>query len=366
MLKNFFLTCSGVDKNLVENCSNGEQNKYVGIGATVFFTAIMATIAGSYALFTVFDNLYAAIFFGLVWGLLIFNLDRFIVSTIKKSDSKLKELLQASPRILLAVIIAIVISKPLELKLFEKEINQVLLTEKNQMTLDNKTQIAQQFTPEIRKINLEIEDLKAEITSKETKTNALYETYITEAEGTKGTKKLGKGPVYKEKREKHDAFLAELNQLRKDNHAKITAKETAIASLVENQKNSEAKTQPIISNFDGLMARVNALGELPWKTSFFIFLLFLAIETSPIFAKLISPKGEYDFKLENQESAIKTWVRQQVLQREQMLQADIVVDNKVYKDISEEEELYTYKQKIARDLMKLQADAFYKKQQKML
>ncbi len=53
MLKNFFLTCSGVDKTIIENCSNGEQNKYAGIGATVFFTAVMATIAGSYALYTV-------------------------------------------------------------------------------------------------------------------------------------------------------------------------------------------------------------------------------------------------------------------------------------------------------------------------
>ena len=236
MLKKFFITCSGVDKTIVNNCSDGEQNKYVGIGATVFFTAVMATIAGSYALFTVFDNLYAAIFFGSIWGLLIFNLDRFIVSTIKKRDSKWKEFLQASPRILLAVIIAIVISKPLELKLFEKEINQVLLTEKNQMTLDNKTQIAAQFTPEITKINSEIEALKTAILVKETSTNALYETYIAEAEGRKGTKLLGKGPVYKEKREKHDAALTELNQLKKDNAEKINTKELAILDLKNNQK----------------------------------------------------------------------------------------------------------------------------------
>jgi hypothetical protein len=326
----------------------------------------MATIAGSYALFTVFDNVYAAIFFGTIWGLLIFNLDRFIVSTIKKTDSKWKEFLQASPRILLAVIIAIVISKPLELKLFEKEINQVLLTEKNQMTLDNKTQIAAQFMPEIAKINSEIDDLKNEITTKETATNALYETYIAEAEGRKGTKLLGKGPVYKEKREKHDAALVELNQLKKINSEKIKNNENKIAVLLKNQKNSETKTQPIITNFDGLMARVNALGKLPWLPSLFIFLLFLAIETSPIFAKLISPKGEYDFKLEDNETAIKTWVQQQVQQREEMLKADILINKKVYKDIAEEEELYTYKQKMARDLMKLQADSFYKKQQKML
>lgn len=366
MLKKFFLTCSGVDKNLIENCSDGEQNKYVGIGATVFFTAVMATIAGSYALFTVFDHLYAAIFFGVIWGLLIFNLDRFIVSTIKKSNSKWKEILQASPRILLAIIIAIVISKPLELKLFEKEINQVLLTEKNQMTLDNKRQIAQQFIPEMAQINTEITALKNEITQKETETNALYETYIAEAEGRKGTKILGKGPVYKEKRAKHDAALAELNQLKKDNAEKIQQKELAIADLQKNQKLSEAKTQPIIANFDGLMARINALSKLPWLPSFFIFLLFLAIETSPIFAKLMAPKGEYDFKLEDEDTAVKTWVKQQVQQREKMLQTDIVVSKKVYDDIAEEEELYTYKQKITRDLMKLQADSFYQKQQKML
>jgi len=118
MLKRFFILCSGVDKDIVQNCSDGEQNKYAGIGATVFFTAVMAFLAGSYALYTVFDDYYVAVFFGLIWGSLIFNLDRFIVSTIKKRDSFMDEFIQATPRIALAVIIAIVISKPLEIKMF--------------------------------------------------------------------------------------------------------------------------------------------------------------------------------------------------------------------------------------------------------
>jgi ABC-type amino acid transport system permease subunit len=138
MLKRFFILCSGVDSDIVNSCSNGEQNKYAGIGATVFFTAIMAFIAGSYALFTVFDNIYTAVFFGLIWGLLIFNLDRFIVSTIKKRDNFLDEFIQATPRIVLAIIIAIVISKPLEIKIFQKEINTVILKEKNEMAMNNK------------------------------------------------------------------------------------------------------------------------------------------------------------------------------------------------------------------------------------
>ncbi|TCP23604.1 uncharacterized protein DUF4407 [Tenacibaculum skagerrakense] len=366
MIKQFFLICSGVDQDLIKDCSNGEQNKYAGIGATVFFTALMAAIAGSYALYTVFDNVYTAIFFGLIWGLLIFNLDRFIVSTIKKREKKSQEFIQVLPRLLLAMIIAVVISKPLELKIFEKEINQVLLTKKNQMTLDNKTQIAQQFTPEIQNLQSEINGLKEEITQKETETNNLYETYIAEAEGREGTKKIGKGPVYKEKRQKHDASLKELSELKQLNSEKITTKENAIAALIQQQKDTETNTQPIISNFDGLMARIEALNQLPWLPSFFIFLLFLAIETAPIFTKLISHKGEYDYKQENQESQVKSWIQQQVDQRNKIASTDIDLNTKIYEDLKSEEELYAYKQKIATDLMKLQADTFFQNQKNIL
>lgn len=366
MLKQFFWMCSGADTDILSNSSKAEQTKFAGIGGTVFFTAVMATIAASYALYTVFDNAYSSIFFGLIWGLLIFNLDRFIVSTIKKSDNKWNEIWQATPRIILAIIIAVVIAKPLELKIFEKEINQVLLEQKNELTLANKEQIANQYTPEITTIQNEISTLKSEIDTKEAESNALYETYIAEAEGRKGTEIIGKGPVYKEKRQKHDATLQELQQLKEANKSKIETKEGQIASLITNQKTQEATTQPIIDGFDGLMARINALDSLPWLPSFFIFLLFLAIETSPIFAKVLSPKGEYDFKLEDTENAVKTWVAQKVNQREKMLQTDIILNEKVYSDISEEDELYEYKRKMARELMQQQADAFHKGQQKII
>ncbi len=366
MLQRFFIFCSGADTDILEECSSGENTKYAGIGATVFFTAVMATIAASFALYTVFDNLFTAIFFGIIWGMLIFNLDRFIVSTLKKRDNFFDELVQASPRILLAVIIAIVIAKPLEIKIFEKEINQVLLEEKNTMTLENRDQLALQFTPAIEGLTTEIETLKTEITNKETEVNALYDTYISEAEGTAGTEILGKGPVYKEKREKHDAELAALQDLRAGNNAKITANEAQIAQLATDYNTEVAETQPVIDGFDGLMARINALEKLPWLPSFFIFLLFLAIETSPIFAKLLSPKGAYDLKLAEQEGAVTSWVSQQKTQRDVLVTTDRDLNNRVYADIAEEQELYDYKRKKARELMQMQADAFYKKQKSIL
>ncbi len=366
MLKQFFILCSGADTDILNKCSIGEQNKYAGIGATVFFTAVMATIATSYALFTVFDNLYASLFFGLIWGLLIFNLDRYIVSTIKKRDNILDEILQATPRILLALIIAVVISKPLELKIFEKEINQVLLEQKNDLTLANQNQIAKQFNPKIAELENEILGLNAQIDLKEAEVNGLYNTYILEAEGTAGSKRLGKGPVYKEKRDKHDASLAELQQLKSDNKTKIEAIETQIAMLQEDYTTNITKTQPVIDNFDGLMARITALGELPWLPSFFIFLLFLAIETSPIIAKLLAPKGEFDYRLQDQETTIKTWTMQKVAERKLLLKTDNDINNKVYTEIADEEEVMNYKRKQARILMQNQADAFLKQQKGIL
>ncbi|MEN8788811.1 MAG: DUF4407 domain-containing protein [Flavobacteriaceae bacterium] len=366
MIRSFFLLCSGADTDILETCSSGEKNKYAGIGATVFFTAVMAFIAASYALFTVFDNVYAAVIFGLLWGLLIFNLDRFIVSTIKKRNSVKSEILQATPRIILAVIIAVVISKPLELKIFEKEINQVLLEQKNDLTLANKQQIAQQYNPLAEQLNGEIEALKTEIDLKEAETNELYETYIAEAEGRKGTLLVGKGPVYNEKREKHDAYLAELVELKETNKQKILDIENQIATLNSEYANDVQNSQPIIDGFDGLMARINALGELPWFPSFFIFLLFLAIETSPIFAKLVAPKGAYDLKLEEEESIIATWVEQKVTQRAEILATDSTLNEKIYAEIAEEEAVYAYKKQKAEELLRLQADSFHELQVKNL
>ena len=245
MLKQFFIICSGSDTDILEQCSKGEQNKYAGIGATVFFTALMAFIAGSYALYTVFDNYFAAISFGFIWGLLIFNLDRYIVSTIKKTGNVIDELIQASPRLILAIIIAVVISKPLELKIFEKEINQILLEQKNELTLANKNQIAEQFTPNIASLENQITDLENDITNKETEVNALYDTYIAEAEGTAGTKLLGKGPVYKEKRDKHDALLIELQQLKIENKEKILGIENQITQLKGDYDTQVVTSQPM-------------------------------------------------------------------------------------------------------------------------
>ena len=78
-MKRFFWWCSGADITILRTwaCST-EHNTYAGIGATIFLTAVLASLSGGYALWTVFQSSPYAITFGLLWGILIFNLDRSI------------------------------------------------------------------------------------------------------------------------------------------------------------------------------------------------------------------------------------------------------------------------------------------------
>lgn len=124
-LNEFLWICAGVNRKVLRQCPT-DYAKYAGIGGTILFTALMAMLSGGYALFTVFDNQETAIAFGIFWGLLIFNLDRFIVNTMY-SDGKVtiswREFYCGLPRIIMAVFLGIVISTPLELKIFEDAID---------------------------------------------------------------------------------------------------------------------------------------------------------------------------------------------------------------------------------------------------
>lgn len=354
--------CSGADPDLLQKSPKSEQINHAGVGGTVFFTAVMAFLAAAYALYTVFDLMWMSIAIALVWALLIFNLDRFIVSTIRKQDNKWKELWQASPRIALAVIIAVVISKPMELRIFEKEIEQVLLEEKNTLTLKNKEQVAQQFSVEINRLTKENEDLEAAVVNKEKEVNTLYGTYIAEAEGTGGTLKIGKGPVYKEKREKHDLEMSALQKLREENQKRISENTTELADLRARQKTLEAEARPVINNYDGLMARISALDKLLWLPRFFIFLLFVAVETAPVIAKLLSPKGIYAMQQDDEENAMQTWIMQKKQQRIELLKTDSQLNQQVYQELSTEEEIRGYKKQKARELLRWQSEAFFQDQ----
>ena len=119
---NFLWWCAGVHQKLLKEFPS-EHTKYSGLGGVLLATLVLAALSAGYAIYSVFGNWLWTIGFAIVWGLIIFNFDRFLVSTMRKYGvTRQKQLWMAVPRILLAVLIGVTIARPLELKIFEKEI----------------------------------------------------------------------------------------------------------------------------------------------------------------------------------------------------------------------------------------------------
>lgn len=135
-LMRFFWKSAGGDRYLLEKSTYSDQVKYMSLGGIIVATGIMAALAGGYAFYTIFEPRGSAInhenvswvttvlsiIFGGFWGLMIFNLDRFIVSSTGVGDGTeaitWNELKGAIPRLLLGSIIALTISKPVEIRMF--------------------------------------------------------------------------------------------------------------------------------------------------------------------------------------------------------------------------------------------------------
>ena len=296
-IMSFFLFASGADQTILEKCTS-EKSKYVSIGATIFFTGLFAALAAAYALFTVFDSIIIASMLGMVWGLMIFNLDRYIVSSMRKDTKFYKELIMASPRIILAIGISLVIAKPLELKIFEKEIESELVIMEQQAFAKQEAEVKNRFEPTIHQLKLEIENLKSEIYQKTAQRDTLLLLAQQEADGTGGSKRRNLGPIYKVKKLDADRADGELQQLIQLNTSKINATEKQIA--IQDSLLFTALTDLAKKELNGPAARLEALNRITtqsfsiWWANLFIILLFIIVETAPILVKLISKSGPYD------------------------------------------------------------------------
>jgi hypothetical protein len=319
-ITDFFWFCSGAHIDTLKKYPT-EHNKYVGIGATIFFTALFASLSGGYAMYFVFSGtsaaVFFAIFFGLIWGLAIFNMDRYIVASIKKTGSSNQQMAQALPRILLAIMIGIVISRPLELKIFDKEIRQKLKTSylNGQRSKIDTLNIAfnNKYSLELAKF----QELKKEKDSLEKDINRSRFVLNQEVFGDKTNQTSGVtgfGTYAKQKQAIIDQKDQRLGLVRKeiDQIDLIINRRKDMEGLNSTRLFNEVQLDSL-ANVAGFADRNYALGQLSFNPDgsrdldtylaiTFISFLFILLECLPVFVKLMSDRGPYDVALQNLES----------------------------------------------------------------
>lgn len=390
-VKSFFWFCSGVNIPLLKKCPN-EFNRYANIGATIFFTSLLAWISMSYALNSVFQSLFPAILFGFIWALMIFVLDRTIVSSMQKpaQDTSWREFefwresLFALIRFFVAIIISMVIMKPLEIKIFEERLASEIknmadeqtkldslgserkfgigtLSKEIDQARDDKqkaeenlgkeppTETYKSLKSDLATANQQLNIIKNRNNPKIAQNNQgianakrIY-TELVEINGKMQYRITQQGNlIIADYRSSNSPLQAEINtqsgifngissamskerkeyqtQIQKniDNlDTRITKKETErdTSKVKAGVQAIEDKQIREISFKGTLITQIQALGRLTANNStlnwvsWFIMLIFIAIETAPILAKLIAKRGDYDEILDLEKH--KVWVRYQ-------------------------------------------------------
>jgi hypothetical protein len=293
------------------------------LGALIFFTAGFAALSGGYAAYTAFRDPAAATALGVLWGLFIFTIDRLIVSGIRTPHHEpgdtgavlvgkaLRGLLQASPRIVLAVFLSIVIATPLELKLFDSEI-QLSIAQDTQMRAIEAEQLANEEFPDIEDLRTRNTVLLQLLQAKEERRDTLRDQAFAEAEGLGGTRMRGKGPIYADRRAEFERYQQELEDFRRHVNTQLAANTATITSLEAQKQQRLAGVKTVVEHAPGLLARLNTLHQLVRDQEnralggaiLWIFFVFLAVETTPVLTKVLSGYGPYDKLLERMETEV--------------------------------------------------------------
>lgn len=329
----FLWWCAGADAEILKYSSYSDHVKYVGIGGVVLATGFMAALSMGFAMHTIFRNWPVTISIAIAWGLIVFNLDRFIVSSTGKGDGEysisVKELLNALPRLLMAVLLGLTISAPLETQIFSKEIDREWNEAKDKMVRKSKQDVDQ-------KIFNEKEDLSKMLNKKTDEISKQEALVATNKERVDRERKSGTGPQWQKSNKELDIEIGNLERMRselktlQDKEIKLASKRDSLEKIEQSkidtltsgfldqimmleQLSSEGKyvvkmdpvtRKPAILK-DGKPDKETIYGSAAWPI-WLVRILFMIIEIAPVILKLMLIKGPSDYMSENVNQILET------------------------------------------------------------
>ena len=356
-INEFLWSCAGVNKVVLRQCPS-DYSKYAGIGGMILFTAIMAAISGGYALYFVFNSYEIAGLFGFFWGLLIFNLDRFIVNTMY-SDGKhtisWAEIRSGLPRIIMAIFLGLVISTPLEMKIFSDQIDSQLLQD-NGKRIEQAKLAHKSLYDELDKYELQKHNIQVEGDSIQRTIDQAEKDLKDEIEGVSLNGKPGPGPVYSGKARYIGQLKSSLARWEALKRPDLVRLDKEIARVKEEIRRIEDQIDKDATQ-NGFAVRYEAFENVTsWHdhpalalVALMITLLFVIIETAPTFLKMMMEDGPYDDVLRAEKhrvnvlsqkrisdvnDEVNTCVKISTMKNQKRLEAEILANEDVLKRIA--------------------------------
>jgi uncharacterized protein DUF4407 len=357
------LTVAGANRDVLRDAPK-ERTKQVAMGAVLLSTAAIAAASASYA-FHLALHLPApiAILGGVVWGLIILNLDRWLVVSSPRLTTKLGTLAMALPRVLLAILIGAVISTPLTLAIFSAEIGtevKVMAAEEEdafnkQLAADSRYQQLPALKQQILDIQADLADgvtdadvindaavvdLQGRLDDVTARYNAAVKAVLEETDGSGGTGVPGVAAAALEKMAERDRLAGERDELHSqlsdlkvqveeqlkaaelkksaDQQVQLAGLQAEVAGTQAAKKVEIAAHEESVGQGDGILARLTALGRLQHGDStlawahWLLFAFMTALECLPIIFKTmlaLAPPSLYERLVALEEERAETRVR---------------------------------------------------------
>ncbi|MEM7350098.1 MAG: DUF4407 domain-containing protein [Acidobacteriota bacterium] len=330
-VSSFLFYCAGSDEQTLEHCSRWERFRHATVGTFVVLTSLLALFSSGYALSTVFENdLRAALCAAALWAFLIFTLDRFIVMSM--AETGLRRVAHAIPRILLAGFIALIVARPLELRIFEQEILAAIAGQRQaeiesaQDSFRDKikaidTALQQRLDSyevarAVDSLNARIATLDTALVTCRASEQEAARAFHAEVDGSGGSGRPGYGTLAKTKeatlRSVRGQCAAQRTELKEERGKRDTLQVTASQESGQWRQAAEAEKADLLQQHNthlgqltegyptSFLQRHLALSQLEEREPairqavLFITLLFLLIECSPVISKLLSSNGFYE------------------------------------------------------------------------
>ncbi|MEJ2668838.1 MAG: DUF4407 domain-containing protein [Gammaproteobacteria bacterium] len=315
--------CAGVDLILIHHASPQDRGRYAMLGVFILFTATLSGLSMYFiAAYLTTDPVLCAVA-ALFWSGFIFSVDRYLSISITSFKAHLhpgdhskdthKPASQATSgylfavltRLLVALFISVVISIPVKLALFEKDINGYLAGQ-------NRHERANYFTrdPELQALKQEretgsqrINSLTQLIQNAERQVIERYQDMKNELDGTGSSGKPGFGPYYEQAQNAYAEAKQNVQQARQQYNPEIDRLRTRDGEIIRQLNHRLAELQQSAATNNGLLRRYQALSGLAQErheVSFSLWLisaLFVFIESFPVLTKASSKRDSYELVL---------------------------------------------------------------------
>jgi len=322
-LREGLIWLSARDREARELCGDSANDHASIVGGTVAGSTALAFLSGTfYAGHVLHLPWVLAVPVATTWALIIMNLERYVLSSMRRQATWQRTLLQAAPRLSLSALGALVIVHALILGMFAKEIAAQVQRDQTAAYKSDTTHARNAF-PQIPTLEQDIKSVQSRLSSAgpgDILTSDPYYHFVAQRYGrlhglaTSVNDRAQRASYAAQAAqeltillEQRHQLLSQANETRKSLEQRLGQDREELTPLLVKESHREEGFKSTDSGPGGLALQARALGELvssnSWirETYILLSLLLLSVDFLPAMQRtlsLLGPPGPYDATLD--------------------------------------------------------------------